>query len=429
MKYRLLTLLAASTLLFACGESSSSSAVSSGEASSQEAETSQGATSQGATSAETTQAASGWTAAEAEIVKGVLGVEVPNFGMTNYDFEGSVEEGYFEAIGTAVKTDINEYASALEALDFDVSVDVEWGELEGYIYEDDYSYAYVYISLAEEEDGSVSLDLYGSYFASVASWPEEDIKAYAEYTGLTDGIPAFTGAEAYVHYLGSYYGLFYYSVIECYGKDVSASSVDAYADVLTKAGYVYNSEYSSYDKGSITVSVEYTGTYLMITAYDMGEEEETTSEYSSYVKPETSIPWDEPTAGSGVFTFADESMLTTKGDKKSVWTSGKVTFTVEQGTSTVTVGNTSYYSDPLRLYTNQVITIDSEEAFTSVTFYVIEQGKATLDNLLGCVAPSGGTLSEGTLESTAVLSFSSGVTSASITLTEGQVRLYYVVVA
>lgn len=56
------------------------------------------------------------------------------------------------------------------------------------------------------------------------------------------------------------------------------------------------------------------------------------------------------------FDFATEGQITSKGDSETIWTYEDVTMKVTKGSSSVNVGNGSFYSDPLRLYSGQVVT-------------------------------------------------------------------------
>ena len=56
-------------------------------------------------------------------------------------------------------------------------------------------------------------------------------------------------------------------------------------------------------------------------------------------------------------SFEDESYLILKGAEKSIWECEYGQFIVEKGDSAQNVGNNTYYSNPLRVYPNQIITI------------------------------------------------------------------------
>ena len=403
-------------LLASCGGQSSSAYESSELSSSEESSSSK-------TTATSTSPATEWTDEEKEIITGVLGVEIPTFGISEYEFDSSVEEEYFEAYGLAGETDISKISSALSQLGFATVLYEEGNGLEGSKYAEDYSYAYIAIEF-DDSEGETTVDIYGAYFHSTPEWPAEEIAAAAELTGLTDGIPAFEGATAYVHYVGSYWGLIYYSTIECYG--VSREESETYVDTLTAAGYVYDAEYESYVLGGIEIYFEYSEGVFYITAYNLGEEEEESTPGEDW-----GDIWVAPETGSGVFNFEDETQITKKDAEQSIWTAEGVTFTVDKGESTVSVGNPtpekSFYSNPLRLYTNQVVTVSSEKAFTTLEFYVVEDTKSTVFNLTDLLEPEDGLWDIDWEKECVTLSFEEAVTTTSFTLTEGQVRLFYIV--
>ena len=439
MKYRLIALLACSMLLASCGESSSSASSgastdntstentsvvdsSAYEGSSHEGEAS--TTAEGTSSAEATSIATDWTDEEKEAISSILGVDLPSFGISDYTFEYSAEEEYFDAYGIASVVDLEDYEAALVPLGFQVTLYEENYALEGYIYDEDYSYAYLSIEL-EEGDDVTTVDIYGAFFRSSAEWPADEILAYAEYTGLVNGIPAYEGATAYVHYIGSYFGLIYYSAIECYGAPETAE--EDYGKVLTDAGFVYDDYLESYESATASVSAFYDSGVLYISAFGY-EEEESISEPGE----DWGEIWTDPEPGSGVFNFKDESQITTKGTEKSVWTAGEATFTVEKGSSNQDVGNPSadksFYANPLRLYKGQVVTVASEKKIASIDFYCLEDGKSTVFNLTDLEEPEDGYWDIDWDKECVTLSFEEPVTSTSFELEYGQVRLQYAVV-
>ena len=73
----------------------------------------------------------------------------------------------------------------------------------------------------------------------------------------------------------------------------------------------------------------------------------------------------------GVFNFRDENQLITKSPDIGVWKSGPVTMTVTINTAIVGVGGDwmGFFSNPLRLYIGQQVTITSaEQNVTSIVF-------------------------------------------------------------
>ena len=93
-----------------------------------------------------------------------------------------------------------------------------------------------------------------------------------------------------------------------------------------------------------------------------------------------------------------------------------VLFKVEKGSSSINVGNFTYYSNPLRIYTGQTITISVNEGYdVSSVEFDINKNPFNLD-----VSWSGATISiDG---NKATLTFDENTSTASATL-ENQVRL------
>ncbi len=360
---------------------------------------------------------SGWTEDEEGIIRSLLnGILIPAFGMTDYIFQYDEKMMTFEALGLVQEGDTTVYMAALQELGWTV-VYIDSAQLVvNYVFED-YSYDYLSLTLEEDQDG-FALDIFGTYLASFSTWPEEDILLYGEYTGLTEGFPALEGAEAYVHYIQSYYGLFYVSVVECYGSNLDINAYLNYIEVLENNGYAYDEQVEAYDNG--TVCVEAYFEEGLITLYAYGYEEE----------PAWGENWVIPTPGEGVFDYSTEDQITEKGNQKSVWTSGNSTFTVVQGESTVYVGNTSpsksFFSNPLRLYTLQVVTLSSETPISSATFYVAENEKTDRYNLTD-IEVLGATWNVDLEAQTVELIFDEPMTTYSFILTEGQVHLHYLV--
>ena len=426
MKKSFLTLSAAALLLCSCGASPAISSQNTSlseftgwtEESLKDPEESEIPSSvETSLSTEESKEESSWSKEEEGIIRSLLnGILIPNFGMTDYIFQYDEEMMTFEALGLVQEGDPTVYMATLQELGWDITYIDSTQLIVNYVFED-YSYDYLSLSLEEDQDG-FALDIYGTYLASFSTWPEEDILLYSEYTGLTEGFPSLEGADAYVHYIQSYYGLFYVSVVECYGETVGLNTYLNYTEKLENNGYTYDDSLGAYDNGSVCVEAYYENG--LITLYAYGYEEE----------PAWGENWVIPTPGEGVFDYSNEDQITTKGNQKSVWTSGNSTFTVEQGESTVYVGNTSpsksFFSNPLRLYTKQVVTLSSEAPFSSVTFYVAENEKTDRYNLIDIELDDASwnvDLDAQTIE----LSFPSPATEYSFILTEGQVHLHYLV--
>ncbi|MBO5528166.1 MAG: hypothetical protein J6A47_02460 [Bacilli bacterium] len=169
--------------------------------------------------------------------------------------------------------------------DLGYTVDYDEGEegayplLDAWLYDEDYSYVYVSIEFLGEN----MFGLYATYAQAVATWPSDQITAYADATGVSE-IPEFE-AEAYVFYTNESDGVLA-DVIECYGEDVDADSEDTYALTLEGAGYVQDEIYALFginyfqNETGNTIAFYFDGLSLVIQAWY--EEVEQTPTYDEF---------------------------------------------------------------------------------------------------------------------------------------------------
>ncbi len=156
-----------------------------------------------------------------------------------------------------------------------------------------------------------------------------------------------------------------------------AAAISAYEGILTAAGWTVT-DHVAIDKGvdnsSIQIEISSTATKLVITI-------------THYVVP---LP-------AGVFDFTNENQLTKRDSDESIWTAGSVTMKVEKKDAALGVGGDggAFFSEPLRLYTNQAVTfVSSDKNITQITFtassnqYATELANATWT---GGTAKSSGT--------------------------------------
>lgn len=177
------------------------------------------------------------------------------------------------------------------------------------------------------------------------TWPKDVVDDVLTLFGTTAKIPAFNDATEYEVDDEDLYD-YGYIAIYCYTED--EDSVTKYGAELLKAGFTFEGVdsygydvYVSEDE-VIDVAIAYDDEYedldIYIELYD------STGGGSSY-EGDADI----------CLNFANESQLKTKNGNESVWSQDGFTFTVKKGKATVDVGNASYFSNPLRLYTNQVV--------------------------------------------------------------------------
>ena len=239
MKKSFLTLTAAALLLCSCGGTPAASETSNPSATSSSAK------------------ATGWTAEEETAIRDCLnGILVPSFGIFDYSFSIGVDGRSFSAAGYIYLGNGTNFAKTVKDQGWTVS-----GFSEAYVdatYSfDDYSYNCLSVNFPKRDGGSLGLTpilIYAEYRPSFASWPEEDIDAYAKYTGLeAEDFPPLEGAEAYVHYIIELPTKFF-TYVECHGESMDTSAKRQYEASLYEKGYSYNSEQKAYDNGVLYIT-------------------------------------------------------------------------------------------------------------------------------------------------------------------------------
>ncbi|MDR0935047.1 MAG: hypothetical protein LBM03_01920, partial [Erysipelotrichaceae bacterium] len=206
-------------------------------------------------------------------------------------------------------------------------------------------------------DGVFSLFMidYGTYLGVKVetAWPTDVVATFVNDAAITvpaasgDSFSVASGAEALTITIPVADG---------------ASAVSTYEEVLTAAGWTVT------DHVALNAGIEDSKIKVTVSTTTVEGQANLVITIEHYIAP---LP-------NGVFDLSNENQLTTKGDQSSVWTSGSITMTVNKNTATVNVGNTSYYSNPLRLYSGQeAIIASSGDAIASVTLTVSGTSYAT----------------------------------------------------
>lgn len=236
--------------------------------------------------------------------------------------------------------------------------------------------------------GFMSYDTYLGYSTSEA-WPATNIATFVGDKAIT--VPAYVEGEKVLTY--KEFNDEETSTFNVKIEKVATTAVVDYKAALTAAGFtvtdVTEKEISATDSTNsivISASLDAENSILNIAI----------THYSAPVV-------------DGTFNFANEAQLITKNETKSIWKSGEVTLTVEKGDSPSNVGNTSYFSNPLRLYSNQVITIEipniykmrsvtinanlgsSKSKMTTLTGGTIEGATITAETDVATLTPTAGT--------------------------------------
>ena len=249
------------------------------------------------------------------------------------------------------------------------------------------------------------------------TFPSEAVASFVEdVLGLDPySIPAYT-ADSYYFDTNEESGeccvFSYYDTLE------DAMAIEsAYTDALTDLGWAIDDSqydedglYATHDGSDIELLyfawTDDDGPYFCIYVFEKEEEGPVVTEESF----DDAIP-----GATSVISFANENMLLIKNASSSLWNNGAFSFVVNKGTSTMAVGNGTFFSDPLRTYQNQQIEIHSEVAFSQIVFDATAKSEGSLPQFS---APSAGSFDGLTL------TFDAPVTSVSFSVTSNQARFY-----
>ncbi|MFA5480947.1 MAG: Ig-like domain-containing protein [Bacilli bacterium] len=277
------------------------------------------------------------------------------------DTTGQYADMFIIEIETAVATAEDDYLVILEAANYSTS-DANY---------ESFGYECIDQALTVEVDvlyseGILSLsiyryeDLYGPAPEMTQVWPADAIN---EFLGAELGatVPSFVSDSVFYNYIGGDETESYLVVSTAYE---AVEGETAYSAALTTAGWTIDD--SQYDTVGLIASNAAKTVEIIFYVYggDMV--------WGFFL----TTPSGGGVAEDGVATFdlLTENQLSTKNDNESVWTLTPVTMTISKGASTVNVGNTSYFSNPLRIYAAQVVTFAVEEG------YVIDSVVITTDS-------------------------------------------------
>lgn len=241
----------------------------------------------------------------------------------------------------------------------------------------------------------------GSYESSTV-WPSDIIGSFLTGNGVTDvTIPSYADAseffyaeaedEEYGHYL------------EVYIESADNAATIAYADILTKAGWTVTEV-----ETDLYFETTDAGKQVLVEVMFLEDYQQTVWYFTLLDKVEVPVAED----GVATFDFSVETALITKDPTQSVWTISPISMTVDKGTSTVNVGNASYFSNPLRIYASQVVTFSATAGY-SISSIVIDVSDAKYLAPLTASTIEGGTISGS--ETQATITVSEGATSVTIT--------------
>lgn len=188
--------------------------------------------------------------------------------------------------------------------------------------------------------------------AQAEAWPEDKINNFFGYEISVPSVPGVTE---------------YYWTTTTNSEDAAITFTsetdvkDAYLQTLTNAGWVYEYIESDtslgYEIGDyyLATNANYPSAGVMFYLYD-DKFEIQIYDYVPVVVKENEL------------TFADETYIQEKNADSTTWIKDDYTVIVTKGSSSTGVGNTNYFSNPLRLYNGQHVVISwGEKVVTSLT--------------------------------------------------------------
>lgn len=182
-----------------------------------------------------------------------------------------------------------------------------------------------------------------------------DVFLTAEIEEIVSHIPTFE--------VDSEYGYKYYPIVfwgyllgvaidgivesETFMADYLAALVSDYGFTLVEdEEYGDSYQYIIYDVAILSIEAAQNGNYFMF-----------------------NLSFDEAPK-SNVIDFSDEASLRVKDANESIWNALHWQMSVAKGASSTNVGNGSYFSNPLRVYTSQVVTFTWDEGYAPETITI-----------------------------------------------------------
>ena len=349
-----------------------------------------------------------WTEEEKSLMKKYLNGEVlPYFhldGCSLYYDEMNETVTYSGGKGTSLDT--AKYAKILENNDFIIDEDNSDSTIGYYYYTkqfDLFDFCVQVYNLDEDyycvESGDFYIDAYILTYSE--TWDAELVETY--FPGTKDNLIPFE--DAYLYYFDEEYVEFGFLAVACY-TEIETPSL-TYLETL-KNSNKYSISYSEEDACYYALALDKT--------HDLAFYDSIGDGALFVLITDGSYEEEDAPVSANTITFENESCLKTKTDNLAIWECEAGTFKVEKGSSSTTVGNSTFYSNPLRIYSNQTITISVNEGYdVSSVEFDINKNASNLD-----VSWSGATISiDG---NKATLTFDENSSTASATVKD-QVRL------
>ena len=348
-----------------------------------------------------------WTEEEKSLMKKYLNGEVlPYFhleGCSLYYDEMIETVTYSGGKGTSLDT--AKYAKILENNGFIIDEDNSDSTIGCYYFTkqfDLFDFCVQVYNLDENYDCVESGDFYiDAYILTYSeTWDADLIETY--FPGTKDNLIPFE--DAYLYYFDEEYAEYGFLTVACF-TEIETPSL-TYFETL-KNSNKYSVSYSEEEECYYALALDKTHNLCFYDSIGDG---------ALFVIITDGSYEEEAPVSTNTITFENESCLKTKTEALAIWECEAGTFKVEKGSSSINVGNFTYYSNPLRIYTGQTITISANEDYNVSSVEIdINKSASSLD-----VSWSGATIViDG---NKATLTFDENSSTASATL-NNKVRL------
>ncbi len=267
-----------------------------------------------------------------------------------------------------------------DALYLSLELDYDYGYILGenlFIivnYDSDYEVAYIVIY----SDAS-----YEPFEPEVSAvWPADAINSFFGSADIGGLVPSFTSEADFSYYItgeDDYAELIIYTDYATVdGEDIYVAALEAAGWVVDDSAYAYIG-YVANDPDEQISLIFYWDEGVIYWSF-----------MSFYHEPD-------PSDGSVIFDFSDESSLVTKDANLSIWNLEPVTMAIAKNTSATNVGNVSFFSNPLRIYGGQQVTFSIEENYVIDEIVITTDGASYASVVSSAVLTGGTVLVEGSV--------------------------------
>lgn len=245
------------------------------------------------------------------------------------------------------------YSEALKAASWTVS----GSEAEGFLGTDannkvDIFYMY-------DADYNLTAFVIGEHVAAPAtSWPAEEIAAELDKAGYNcPTIPAYDGFTS--------------TTVVPFNPEDGSIGIEGYCETSEDVNAAYDAYKAvvSAEGTGWTIAEDALGAFIAVDQYNYML---LVATYDDYLYIEVYAP---ESATHNLIDFAVETNIVgEKNEELTTWANDVVTMTVAKNGSQQTVGNNSYFSNPLRIYTSQLVTFTVSEGNNLLSFTIQTTG-------------------------------------------------------